>query len=66
MGGIAAGLWTQEPSCKVAADPSQTQSLGAQLGSTYPPGLGLNAPKCATHQDHHELVNGTHIMSEDF
>ena len=57
---------TQKPSCKVAGDPFQTQSLGAQLGSTYPPGLGLNAPECAPHQDHHELVGGTHVFSERF
>ena len=57
---------TQESSCKVAIYLTWTQSLGAQLGSTYPPGLGLNAPKCATHQDHHELVGGTHIFSERF
>ena len=56
----------EEPSCKVAGDPSQTQSLGAQLGSTYPPGSGLNAPECATHQDHHKLVCGTYISSERF
>ena len=53
----------EEPGCKVAGDPLQTKSLGAQLGSIYPPGSCLNAPKCVPHQGHHEIVGGTEIIS---
>ena len=66
MGGIDTNGSNEELSYQVDIYLTWTQSLGAQLGSTYPPGLGLNAPKCATHQDHHELVCGTHFFSERF